>query len=137
MAANQIPIFVETVETATQDIVNADGTAVQDLVTAGVDGARVFAVSVATDETVGRDLALYLQRDGAGTNFLLGTVEVPAGSGFTGTVPAIACLDPADIAVLDTDGSLILGGGDKLRVAPTSTLTAAKTMYVVAAYGDY
>lgn len=137
MAAGIKPIFVDSVETAAQDIVNADGTTPQDLVTAGVDGARVFSVSLATDDTVAIEYSLYLQRDGAGTNFLLGTKSVPAGSGNANATPAVDLLDPAFIKGLDLDGTLILGGGDKLRVAARTAVTAAKTTYVVATYGDY
>jgi|SRR5919108_4247560 hypothetical protein len=137
MAANLNPIFVETAETAAQDIANADGTTVQDLVTAGADGARVFAVQASTDETANRDLTLYLQRDGAGTNYPLGSVQVPLGAGTSSSVAGVNLLDATKLRGLDVDGSLILGGGDKLRVAPTATVTSGKTIWVTAHYGDY
>lgn len=137
MAAATTPIFVEAVETATQDIVNADGTTPQTLITAGADGARVFSVSVATDDTAAIEYSLYLQRDGAGTNFLLGTKNVPAGSGNANATPAVDLLDPAFMKCLDTDGTLVLGGTDVLKVAARTAVTAAKTTYVVGTYGDY
>lgn len=136
MAAGTSPIFVKSVETATQDIVNADGTTVQDLVTAGADGARVFSVSAATDDTAAVELQLFVQRDGAGGNFLLGTIQAAVGSGNSNAVPATDLLG-SNIKGLDADGSLILGGLDKLRVAPKVAVTAAKTVWVVASYGDY
>lgn len=137
MAAGFKPIFTLSVETAVQDIVNADSTTPQTLVTAGANGARVVAVTATTDDTAAIDYSLYLQRGGAGTNFLLGTVSVPAGAGNTSSVAAVDLLDPAKIKGLDLDGTLILGGTDVLKVAARTAVTAAKTTYVVAAYGDY
>lgn len=137
MAAATSPIFTTSVETAVQDIVNADGTTPQTLVTAGANGARVVAVTATTDDTAAIDFSLYVQRDGAGTNFLLGTVSVPAGAGNTSAVAAVDLLDPAKIKGLDLDGTLILGGTDVLKVAARTAVTAAKTTYIVGLYGDY
>src|SRR5687768_3099020 len=137
MAAGTTPIFTDSVETAVQDIVAADTTTPQTLVTAGADGARVYSVSIATDDTAAIEYSLYLQRDGAGTNFLLGTKSVPAASGNAAASPAVDLLDSAYIKLLDADGTLILGGTDVLKVAARTTVTAAKTTYVTATYGDY
>jgi len=137
MPAGTAPIFTASVETAVQDIVNADGTTPQALVTAGTNAARVVAVTATTDDTAAIDYSLYVQRDGAGTNFLLGTVSVPAGAGNTSPVAAVDLLDPAKIKGLDLDGTLILGGTDVLKVAARTAVTAAKTTYIVGLYGDY
>lgn len=137
MVAATTPIFPEAVETAVQDIVNADGTTPQTLVTAGADGCLVYSVNVATDDTAAIEYSLYVQRDGAGTNFLLGTKNVPAGSGNANATPPIDLLDPAFCKGLDGDGNLILGGADVLKVAARTAVTAAKTTYVVATYGDF
>lgn len=137
MPAATTPIFPEAVETATQDFINADGTAAQDVVIAGPDGALVYTLCATTDDTAAIDYSLYVQRDGGGTNFLLGTVSVPAGAGNTSGVAAVDLLDPSRIKGLDADGHLILGGTDRLRVAPRSAVTAAKTTHVVGTYGDF
>jgi hypothetical protein len=137
MAAATTPIFPKAVETAVQDIVNADGTTPQTLVTAGADGALVYAVNAATDDTAAIDYSLYVQRDGAGVNFLLGTVSVPAASGNAAATPAVDLLDPAKIKGLDGDGNLLLGGTDILKVAARTAVTATKTTYVYASYGDF
>ncbi len=137
MAANTSPIFPKTVETGANTFANADGTNPKTIVTAGADGARVFSLNAATDDTAAIDFSVYVQRDGAGTNELLGTVSVPAGAGNVSGTPAVNLLDPSKIKGLDADGSLILGGTDLLRVAARTAVTAAKTTYVVASYGDY
>lgn len=137
MAAATTPIFPEAVETAAQDYVNADSTSYQDVVTAGADGCIVYTLQAATDDTAAIEYSVAVQRDGAGTNWLLGTVNVPAGSGNAAATPAVDLLDPSKIKGLDADGHLILGGTDKLRVAPKTAVTAAKTTYVVASYGDF
>lgn len=137
MVAATTPIFPEAVETAVQDIVNADGTTPQTVVTAGADGALVYSLSAATDDTAAIEYSVYVQRDAAGVNFLLGTVSVPAGSGNAAATPAVDLLDPSKIKGLDGDGNLILGGADVLKVAARTAVTAAKTTYIVAAYGDF
>lgn len=137
MPAATTPIFVEAVDTGVAKFVNADGTTPKAIVTAGADGARVFSVSVATDDTAAIDYSLYIQRNGAGDNNLLGTKSVPAGSGNANATPAIDLLDPAFIKGLDSDGSIILGSTDVLLVAPRTAVTAAKTTYVLSSFGDY
>lgn len=137
MAANTVPIFPVAVETAAQDFVNADGTTPQDVVTAGAEGCLVYTLNATTDDTAAIDYSVYVQRNGAGTNWLLGTVSVPAGSGNVSGTAAVDLLDPSKLKGLDGDGNLILGGTDKLKVAPRTAVTAAKTTHVVASYGDF
>jgi hypothetical protein len=137
MAAGTSPIFPAAVETAAQDYVNADSTSYQDVLTAGVNGALVYTLQIATDDTAAIEWKVAIQRDGTGTDWLLGTVNVPIGSGNSNAAPAVDLLDPSKIKGLDGDGNLILGGGDKLRVAPKTAVTAAKTAYVTASYGDF
>ena len=137
MAAGTVPIFIQSVDTATKALVNADGTAVFTLVTSGANGSRVVAVTATTDDTAAIDYSLYIQRNAAGSNFLIGTVSVPAASGNASATPAVDLLDPAKIKCLDLDGTLILGSTDLLRVAARTAVTAAKTTNIVALYGDY
>ncbi len=137
MAAGTTPIFPEAVETGANTFVNADGTTPKTLITAGADGALVYSLTATTDDTAAIEYSVYVQRDGAGTNLLLGSVSVPAASGDAAATPAVDLLDPSKIKGLDGDGNLILGGTDVLKVAARTAVTAAKTTYVVGTYGDF
>ena len=137
MAAGTTPIFLATVATAASTILPADTTTAKTIVTAGADGARVMALSATTDDTAPIDYSVYVQRNGAGTDYLLGSVSVPAGAGNTSAVAAVDLFDPSKLKGLDLDGTLPLGSTDVLKVAARTTITAAKTTYIVALYGDY
>lgn len=132
MAAGTSPIFVDTPSNGTpQTFVNADGTTVKTIYTAGADGARIDAVTVCSDDTAAVNLAFSI--DIGGTNYYIGNVNVPIGSGYTtvALVDAIATLCP-------NLGYLALAGGAKLECNAVVAVTAAKTVTVTPVVaGDY
>lgn len=129
------PIYVGSHKTQGQTFVNADGTAVKDIFTAGSNGARVTAVQVATDETAQRVMRLYIRYAGAGADFLLGSKAIPIGSG-TGGVVAVNMLDAGQLGCIELDGSIILGATDVLRASMEVAVTAAKTEWVTSFGGN-
>jgi hypothetical protein len=132
---NTSPIFVKDVQTAAVTFVNADGTALKTLVTGdATSGSRVLTVGAATTDTALNDLDLWVSI--GGTDYRLGICRVPIGAG-TGTVAAVSVLDPIKIPSLQPDGSLLLGPGHILKASAQAAVTAAKTLTLIAQYGNY
>ncbi len=113
-----------------QQFTSADTTTKKTLVTAGSNGSRVDMIACDTNDTTAVNLAFYIGH--SGTDYYIGNVSVPIGSGYTTVirVEAIATLSP----VL---GYIALGPSDTLKVNCVATMTAAKTTDVVAMGGDY
>lgn len=135
MVANVQPIFVESANNQEATFVNADGTTPKDLIVAGADGTKIFAINVTSDDTVDRVFKVFLH-DGS-TAYLLGAKNVPTLSGTDGIAATVNLLDPTMIAGLDSDGELFIKSGYKVQVGPTVAITAAKTATVIALGGDY
>jgi len=131
MAANTNPIFELTPISVGHQIVNGDGTTLQTLLTAGAEGSRIDAILVSSDDTSDRNLAFYIN-DGA-TDFYIGNVAVPLGSGYTIVVrvDAMMTLKPA------FQNFLVLHHAYLLKVGAVVAVTTAKTITVVAIGGDF
>jgi len=136
MAANTSPIFIATANVAVLDIENADGTTLQDLITGGTDGTKVFKINVTSDDTSAVELQLHYLPSG-GSASLLGTVDVAIAAGTDGAEAAVNLLASDQIVCTDADGELFIESGDKLQVAATSAVTAAKKVALVCFAGDY
>lgn len=140
MAAGTSPIFYAAPKTAGVQFANADGTTKKTLLTAGANGALVLGVEATTTDTAANDVGLYVQVGGAGTEYPIGGKRVAAGSGdATAANPsaAVQVLDMGQLPFLLPDGSLQLGPGDVLKAAVQAAVTAAKTLTLVAQYGDF
>ena len=130
------PIFPGSIKNAGLDIENGDGTTAQTLLTAGSNGARVNFISAVSTDTAAVKLNLYYN-DGT-TDFLIGSVNIPAGAGTDGgTTPAVSVLNSTDMPFIGDDLSFYLKGGGILKAAPQSAVTASYKVTLVAVYGDY
>jgi len=129
------PIYPGTIKNAGIDIENSDGTSLQVLLIAGTDGARINMISAVSDDTAEIIVDLYIN-DGA-SDFLIGSVTVPTLSGTDGSTPAISLLNATDLPYLGDDLSLFLEGGNILKVAVQTAVTATKKVSLMAVYGDY
>ena len=135
MAANTTPIFVATANLEEVTFVNADSTTPKDLVSAGTDGTKVFAIAATTDDTSANNVQLYIH-DGT-TAYLVGTVNVPTLSGTDGSTVAVDILDSTALPWLDADGEFFIPSGYKIQVAPLAAVTTAKTLTIVCLAGNY
>ena len=136
MAANISPIFQAAPSNGTpQTILPADTTAEKTIYTAGADGALVDSVFVTSDDT--SDVVLNVFVNNGSTSFLIGAVTIPTLSGTDGTAPAINLLNLDSLPALQAGGGLTLQSGHKLNVSAQVTVTAAKTVTITAAGGDY
>lgn len=131
MAGNNNPIFEAAPNVQGTQFAAADTTTKKTLYTAGANGSRVDAISVCSNDTSAVNLAFYVH-DGS-TDFYIGNVVVPIGSGYT-TVAKVDGLSALLGANLDY---LPMKAGDLLKAACLVTMTALKTCDVVVLGGDY
>jgi len=131
MSANFKPIFELTPINKGVQIVPADTTDKKTILTAGTYGTRVDSIIITSDDTSAVSLAFYIH-DGV-TDFHIGTVSVPIGSGYTTVVKVdgISTLAPANQAFIQ------LAPGYLLKCNAVATVTADKTVNIVAIGGDF
>jgi len=110
---------------------SADTTVAKNIFTAPGGPWRVNAINITSDDTATINLDIFV-RSGA-TNYLLGSVTVPAGSGKAGVAPVefFAAIMPTSEAGID------LTGAQGLQAACEATMTAAKTCTVQVYGGLY
>lgn len=133
------PTFVGTPKIGLQQIVPADTSTLKTLVTAGASGSKVTSIMAASDDSSARIVAYGITR--GGTFYQIGAVSVAITSGTDGATAATNLLSVSQVAGLpiDADGQryLLLQSGDTLQVKTTTTVTSAKTVHLVATYGDF
>lgn len=114
---------------------NADGTSKVTIFTAGANDSLLRALSASSTDTSDRAFNIYVNKGGAGTDRLVGTVNIPANSGNSITLPAIDILRTLvssaflfPFLAYDAYGNRVwnLVGGTLIKVACTTTVTAAK-----------
>lgn len=131
MTANTSPIFELTVTAGSpQTFTSADTTSKKTIATGGTNGTRIDSIKCATDDTTTVNLAFYISV--SGTDYYIGNVNLPIGSGYTSVagVEALATLTP-------NLGYLALPASALLKVNCVATMTAAKTTTIVPFGGDY
>jgi hypothetical protein len=130
MAANTSPIFEEVVSGDGVSFTSADTTTKKTICTAGLDGRRLDSIRICSDDTAAVNLAFYI--NDTSTDFYIGNVNVPIGSGYT-TIPlveALSTLSP-NLAYLPLKASHVL------KANCVATMTAAKTLTIFAHGGDF
>jgi hypothetical protein len=138
--AKQVNLFLtKGYNRASATLVAADGTTIKDLITAEADDSRVIAIAITSSDGTARDILLYIN-DGT-NNFLVGHIDVPANSGFDGTVHSVNGLNPTNLGWLPTDNAgnryLPLKAGEKFRIAAKSAVSASQTVTVTAIAEDF
>ena len=131
MTANVNPIFELTPQCTGQTFVNADATNLKTCFTAGGEGARIDGILVCSNSGSAENLAFYIN-DGA-TDFYIGNVAIPIGSGYTTVVKvdALLALKPALQNFISLHHAYLLKANAVVAVA------ANKTVTVVVLAGDY
>jgi len=131
MASNTSPIFVKAPSIFTPvTFTSSDTTAKKTILTFAADGSRVDSIMCSTDDTTAVNLAFYLAI--GGTDYYIGNVNLPIGSGYTTIVRVDAITTLAPIT-----GYLAAETGATLKVNCVATMTAGKTTTVVPMGGPY
>ncbi len=130
MAQNTSPIFELVVTCKGVQFTSADTTAKKSIQTGGANGTRIDSIWCSTNDTVTVNLAFYIN-DGS-TDFYIGVVNLPIGSGYTtvARVDAMTILSP----IL---GYLVLPNTYILKANCVATMSGSKTTDVLAVGGDY
>lgn len=133
-------VSVQTPKNGKVQIINGDGTAQKTVYTAGANGSKVTGLILESTDTAAHDIAISITN--AGTSYTLGTVSVPIGAGFSGTVPSVSGFNSTQLPGLPTDSDgnpyILLQSGDTLTVAALVAVTAGKIINVNAvAAGDF
>lgn len=135
MPINRNPIFPEVVTTDTVQILPADTTVAKTLSTPGLNGRNITAITCVSDDTASVTVVLSILK--AAVSYKIGESVVAIGSGTNGVAHAVNLLNTVDATYLKPDGSLDLANGAVLQVNAKVTITAAKTVNIVAFGGDY
>jgi hypothetical protein len=139
MAVSNLPIFPQTIVTTPMTIVAADTTTLKTLYTAGTNGSKLEYCYVTNTDTNAYTINLYITI--SATNYLIGTINLPASSGNTTSAPALNIFANTNLPAFNTDAGgnkyLMLASGAALKAATTGTVTAAKTIAFLTQGGDY
>lgn len=139
MAKSEAVYCTQRIQNPTATIVAADASTLKEIYTASADDAIVRSISVVSDDTVARNVTLYLNN--GVTDIPMGTIALAIGQGTNGTTAAIDLLSSAYIPGLSYDQNgkriLPLKGGYKLKIAATTTVSAAKQISIVGVVEEY
>ncbi len=139
MAVTPTPVFPQAPVITPITIVNADASNKKTACTGGTNGTKLVSLTATSDDTSNRIVQVYITR--SATHYLFGSVNVPTLAGTDGSAAVVDLLNATNIPGLpvDNDGQryLYLKNGDTLSVATTTTVTAAKTVTIVAISSDF
>jgi len=139
MTVTATPIFPQTVQNYVVQIANADASNSKTIATAGTNGSKIETLVVASSDTSARDVSFFITI--SSTNYLLGTVSIPANSGNTNALPLVDILRNAQIPGLayDANGNkyLYLKNGATLTCTALTTVTSGKLISINAMGGDF
>lgn len=134
MAANKLPIFQTNPTPSGVSLVNGDGTAAKDLYTGGLEGSLVDNISVTSSDT-GAVILVLTYNDGT-SDFQLGELSIPAGSGTDGVTASVNLLDSTAMPFLQAGGGLPIATLSKITVAAKVAVSTG-AVDIVAFGGDY
>jgi hypothetical protein len=120
-------------------LTSSDTTSKVTVFTAGSDDSDLKSLIAAHNDTAIINLQLYVNR--SSTDYLIGTVSIPALAGSSGSLPNADLLAAAAMPGLPVDSMgkpyLPLKNGDVLKVACIATMSGSKTLHVSAFGQDY
>jgi len=135
MATNKDPIFLNTVTGSGLTFLPADASAQKTLITAPADGSALTDISCTSTDT--NDVVMVITLNDVSSDFLIGEVNVPAGSGTDGSSPAVNLLSAAALPFLQADGSILIPATWLVKINAKTTITAAKQIDVVGFGGNF
>jgi hypothetical protein len=105
---------------------NSDTTTKKSLYAAGADDSKVTAIAITSTATADTNIQLFLYN--GTTDFLIGTILVPASSGNSGTVAAVNGLSRTALPFVELNGNGIpfipLETGYSLRASMLATIAS-------------
>ena len=139
MAVTSTPIYPQTHVTSVITIANADGTNKKTIYTGGTNGSLVENISITNTDTSAYTLNIYVTS--GGTDYLMGTINIPLSSGNTTSAASLNLLAQSNFTPLNTDAFgnkyLYLANGAVLKGALTGTITSPKLITFIAQGVDF
>jgi hypothetical protein len=142
MALTATPVFIQTPNLAVNTITTTTGTASVTVMTAGVNGSKVVALTAQNNTTVASIITLSVST-GGGTAKRLGASSVALSTDNTGAATDLLSGTIVPGLPVDNDGQKYLflpSTSYSLQVAASATLstvTASKSVDFTAVYGDF
>lgn len=129
--------FTQEINTKGVTIANSDASNTKTIYTGAGNDAVVKAVTVCSTDSTARTL-LFFVNDGT-SDFMLGAVSIPAGSGSNGTASNVDVLSVIQGLANDSYGKkiLLLNSGSVLKVRSTTTVTTATQVDVLCQIEEY
>jgi hypothetical protein len=139
MAVTATPIFPQSVKPNGAQILPADTTTKKTIVTAGANGTLISALNITSTDTSARDIQLWFFN--GSVDQLLCTISIPITAGGTNAIPSVAPFQSSQCPAMPYDANgnrvMYLGSGQSLKIAATTTVTAAKQIDAIAWAGDF
>lgn len=139
MAVTNTAAFAQGINSQQTAFVNATGTTVTTVLTAGANGTRLTMLTAHSDDTSNKDFTIYVSN--GGTDFPQTVISIPLGSGNTNSVPNVDLLKHSQWVGLPTDAFgnryLDLKSGDTVKMKANAAVTAAKQVTVTARGFDF
>ena len=139
MAVTHKPVYAQTVNNGSVQILPADTTSLKTILTAATDGTIVEKLLVTSSDTAAKDLQVYITV--GGVDYLIGTMTVPANSGFTASIPSLNFFQHSQVSSSvnqDSNGNkyLRMMTGEVLKAKVLSSVSASKAIYLRAEGGN-
>lgn len=141
MAVVSTPIFPQSVLSPPIQITSGDTTTLKTIYTSdATDGNVLMAIYVTSTDTSARDLQFWISVNG-GSDQLIGTLSIPANSGFTNSVPTVSVFHSTQFAnmLVDVGGNKVfyLSPNTIVKAKVLANVTSAKVVYVTCQSGDF
>jgi hypothetical protein len=137
--AKQTTLYItQAYNHSAQTFTSTDGTTTKLIVAADADDSKITTISITSSAATGLDILYYFYN--GTTDYLVGSVDIPANSGFDGTVNAVNGLNRTNLPWIELDGVgnpyIKLKGTWSLRAAMKTTI-ASGTVTVLATTEDF
>lgn len=131
--------FTQTIKTPCVALTSANTTVAATLYTASTNDAVVKSLVVSTNDSTAVNLVVSINN--GTSDFILGTVNIPINSGYTGAIASVDILGSSLLPGLPRDinnrAVISLQAGHILKVGALATMTAAKTCNVIAQVEEF
>lgn len=144
--------FTQTIRHAVTNLATGDGAISGGLsstnifntkafLSAGSEGSVVKSITITSDDSAAKNIAFYLNTDGGTSRYLLGVINVPITSGYTGAIINVDVLNNIYLTGLTLDQTgrqvLPLAAGASISVGPLTTITALKGIHIIGTVEDF
>jgi len=140
MAGTATPIFPQTIRNFAAEILPASGTGLITLATGGTNGTKIESLNMVNTDTADA-YSVEMSITISSVTYILGTFALPASTGFSSTVAALAPLRNGIIPGLafDSNGNpyLYLASGSSLGFSSGTTVATGKAIHIFGQGGDF